>query len=64
MYDRDLRTWYRDLFLRTSRRRPGRNGLASDIGRGPVAPTDGAEITRHTQDLETLRNHERPQATH
>ena len=63
MYDHDLRLWYRDLFLQSTRRRTAAEARA----RASLAwerPLPKAETFAAGGDTETLRNHERPQASH
>jgi hypothetical protein len=63
MYDHDLRLWYRDLFLRTARRRAAAEARAkaATTWERPLPKTGLAAVG---PEFEVLSNHERPQATH
>jgi hypothetical protein len=61
MYDHDLRTWYRDLFLHSARRRAAAEAKACaartwdwTLPEADTLPAGG--------EIDVLRNHERPQA--
>lgn len=62
MYDHDLRTWYRDLFLLSARRRAATKRWtdATEVWTGHAAE---AELAANWLEFQRLRNHERPQAT-
>ena len=63
MYDHDLRLWYRDLFLHTSRRRPV-SGAKARIPRSWDGHVLEADLAAAGHELDQLRNHEQEQSTH
>ena len=63
MYDLDLRSWYLDLFLQSTRRRVAAADRATAVAAQtpPAAmPVQAAEMP----EVQGLRIHERAQATH
>jgi hypothetical protein len=62
MYDHDLRTWYRDLFLHSPRRKAApQTRVGTVLAWG--APMPAADLAPLGHETEALKKHERPQAT-